>query len=237
MKNVKGFVGSLHGLDIRNLIQMCTVNGVTGRVKILGGDQEGEIYFDRGEIVHAACGELKGIEGLKAIIGWEGGEIKLEPGVTPPEVTIDLPWQALLMNAGKMAEKGHPEGDQEPPRERSASDTLRQYALYSEILRWREVENCLLLNSEGEILRPSTIPERMKRWAKDFLEIYSHSTTLAIAGSRSLPLYLSVTVDGHHWLIIPLGAHLLALQVPRSLNPKELLLRVTQALGEIEERP
>ena len=125
----KGFGGLLHGLDIRNLIQICAVNGITGRVQIETDDERGEIYFEKGEIVHSACGDLQGVESLRRIIGWEGGEIRLEPGVPPPAVTVDVPWQALLLTPAINPQETEVKKEEEeegtpPPAKSQASETL-----------------------------------------------------------------------------------------------------------------
>lgn len=224
---MKRFRGFLHNLDIRELLQICTVNKVTGKVSV-EGKGKGEIYLDRGEIVHATCGELQGVEGLQEIIQWGEGKVKLEPGVPSPAVTINLPWEALLTNS--LAEEPPPEGEGKPSE---APKEPIHLALFSEAMRWREVEEWVLIDGQGEVLRPPVLPERTRQRAKALANLYHRSIDLVSSGDTR-PLFISVTIAAGHWMIIPVGAHFLLLRVPKELNPKELLAKVNRAIGEFE---
>ncbi len=236
----KGFGGLLHGLDIRNLIQICAVNGITGRVQIETDDERGEIYFEKGEIVHSACGDLQGVESLRRIIGWEGGEIRLEPGVPPPAVTVDVPWQALLLAPAINPQETEVKEEEEeeaplPPAKSQASETLLVYRLYSEILSWQEVSNCILYSLEKrEVVRPSTPVPRMHRWAEALQELYNRCNALSPFGRHSLPVLISAVLEGRLWALMNYGPYLFALEIPRTVDLREIHLRFLRTAEELK---
>lgn len=237
----KGFEGLLHGLDIRNLIQICAVNGITGRVQIETDDERGEIYFEKGEIVHSTCGDLEGVESLRRIIEWEGGEIRLEPGVPPPAVTVDVPWQALLLALSGTSQETEPrkedKEDEEappPPVESQAAETLLAYRLYSEVLSWQEVSNCILYSlQKREVLRPSTLVPRMLRWIEILQDLFNRCNSLIPFGREAPPALISAVLEGRLWALISYGSYLFALQMTRTVDLREIQLRFLRTAEEL----
>jgi len=65
----------------------------------------GRIWFERGEICHAETADLRGEEALIEMISWPGGSIVEVVASAPPERTIDMPWQSLLMYAAHTADE------------------------------------------------------------------------------------------------------------------------------------
>ncbi len=95
----KGFVGQVSDLQLTDLIQLSCLGKMKTALSVSKEDQEGIIYFQDGEIVHAECGKLSGEEALYTILGWEGGDFTTISGAEPLERTIDRPWQELLIEA------------------------------------------------------------------------------------------------------------------------------------------
>ncbi len=73
-----GFRGSLHGLNLHDVLQMFHMNKRTLSVHV-GGRGAGRVDFERGEIVHAVRGELTGRTALAAILGSSSGSVRTGP--------------------------------------------------------------------------------------------------------------------------------------------------------------
>ncbi len=96
-----GFGGRLESIQLPDIIQLI---GMSGRSMALGltADQgKGSLYFQKGEIVHAVCGDLVGADAFYEIFNWSGGSFTLEPASTDRAQTIAEPWQALLLEAAR----------------------------------------------------------------------------------------------------------------------------------------
>jgi CheY-like chemotaxis protein len=104
--NKKGFVGRVADMQLTDIIQLNCLGKMKTALSISKDDQEGMIYFQDGEIVHAECGKLSGEEALFTVVGWEGGDFTTKSGETAPVKTIKQPWQELLIEAMRRKDEG-----------------------------------------------------------------------------------------------------------------------------------
>jgi CheY-like chemotaxis protein len=93
----KGFVGQVSDLQLTDIIQLSCLGKMKTALSVSKDDQEGVIYFQEGEIVHAECGGQTGEEALYTLLAWEGGDFTTLSGAEPLEKSIDRPWQELLI--------------------------------------------------------------------------------------------------------------------------------------------
>lgn len=236
----KGFSGHfLSGLDIPDLIQMCTRSHMTGVLKVNCETDSGDIYFKEGEIVHAVCGQLEGIEGFQRILSWKKGEINLKKGTLPPKESIHVPWDGLLLQT--IAHLDDIEGDVSPEsisqtKRSQASEIFRLHKLYSDALRWEEVQNCLICAVDtAEMIRPSAAPQKMQQWAKVFIEFALGTLDMSVWNKKARPFLISVTMGKKTWILDPHGSYLVALEVSRGADVKRLHHKVKLAMCESSE--
>lgn len=93
-----GLRGTLRDLHIVDIVQLQCLAGSTVVVRIEAvGDKSGEIYFQKGQICHAATGAMIGITALEEIVSWP--DARLSETDLPVEAprTIDAPWQMVLL--------------------------------------------------------------------------------------------------------------------------------------------
>lgn len=95
----KGFRGKVYGLSLADIIQMSCLGRLTTALVVHRDGEEGTIYFNEGEVVHAECGEKQGVEAFFKILSWDEGEFVSNIGVTPPVQTIHHNWEHLLVEA------------------------------------------------------------------------------------------------------------------------------------------
>ncbi|HZE89881.1 MAG TPA: response regulator, partial [Verrucomicrobiae bacterium] len=90
--------GHTRHLSMADLLQILSLNGRTGVLKLQGaGGEEGRIYFREGRIVHAAVGRVAGEKALFRLMMWPETRFVLED--LPPSVaeTIAATTSSVLM--------------------------------------------------------------------------------------------------------------------------------------------
>jgi len=115
--------GNLEGVDPADLIQLNCQSGAPARLTAQRGDEVAVLYFDNGEVVHAEAGRLRGAEAVYHFIGWETGRFEVDPGGTPPQTTIRLPWLALVMEGKRRVDERRL---QENSRDEKEPDEMEQ---------------------------------------------------------------------------------------------------------------
>lgn len=89
--------GELKDIDITSVIQvMCTERRQAGLVVRRRGE-EGVIFFEHGEIVHATLGPIEGEEAVYQLLSWKDGSFRMTDKVRAPMRTIAMQWSHLLM--------------------------------------------------------------------------------------------------------------------------------------------
>jgi len=91
---------SLGGPDlfhVIDLLQMCCLSGRSGGVQLLAGAQSGVVYLRNGELRDAETARARGLEALYEMLRWGHAEFAYDPGSSPAEQTIDIGWDAALI--------------------------------------------------------------------------------------------------------------------------------------------
>jgi len=100
-----GFAGTLRNIQITDIIQMCCLAGASLSIRVTQDNEQGTIYIEDGEIVHAECGTLAGIEAFFTILGWPSGQFETMESPPTAAPTIKEPCQFLLMEAARQADE------------------------------------------------------------------------------------------------------------------------------------
>jgi len=91
------FLGDLSQVKLFDILKPLLMGKKTGRLSFRG-KENGEMYLELGNIVHAKTPNASGEYGFLAIMGWKMGRISFEPDEPPPERTIPIPSEQLLLN-------------------------------------------------------------------------------------------------------------------------------------------
>jgi len=89
--------GQLSEMSLPALAQLTCNEGDMARLNVRQGEEEGSLYFEGGNIVHAMLGAQTGEEAVYELLTWEDGEFELESDISPPERTITVGWSGLLL--------------------------------------------------------------------------------------------------------------------------------------------
>ena len=102
-----GFEATLGGLSPVDIIQLKCLRGTTGAIELREEHLFGQVWFERGEIIHAECrlpgASHAGLDAFRCIITWQIGCIREVPNPRAVRQTITMPWQQLLMENGMPA--------------------------------------------------------------------------------------------------------------------------------------
>ncbi len=92
------FSGYLEGITLADIVQLACLERYERKLEVRGDDFHGTIYFAKGEVVHAECGNLFGQKAFIDIMCCKGGTFTFTPGKTDDH-TIRESWNFLLMEA------------------------------------------------------------------------------------------------------------------------------------------
>lgn len=92
-----GFRGSLFGVSLVDLVQMCHLARRTLSLELVGPVRAG-LHFVRGELVHAEAGPLRGESALPLIFAWSSGRMNMAV-LSSTERSIERPFQITLLDA------------------------------------------------------------------------------------------------------------------------------------------
>ncbi len=109
------FAGSIYGIDMLEYVQLLMFTGQKTVLEIRSRDgSKGFLYVDKGEIRHAACGDLDGEEALYRCLSFKGGSFTSLPWREPERTTINKPGEFLLFEAARRRDEMLPDGEDKP---------------------------------------------------------------------------------------------------------------------------
>ncbi len=91
------FLGDLSQVKLFDILKPLLTGKKTGKLSFKG-KENGEMYLEMGNIVHAKTSDSAGEFSFFTIMGWKAGRITFEPDEPPPERTIPFPSEQLLLN-------------------------------------------------------------------------------------------------------------------------------------------
>jgi len=91
--------GRLSQVDVPSVVELARQTGGSVAVLLVNGDEQGTIYVDRGQVIHAEYGDLAGAEAFYHLMALSDGTFELRPVDHVPGRTIDQPWNSLLLDA------------------------------------------------------------------------------------------------------------------------------------------
>jgi hypothetical protein len=91
------FIGDLAQLKLFDILKPLMTDKKTGKV-IIKGKEEGEIYLDRGDILHARTNHFIGENAFFLLMGMKSGKASFDPDGFLKEKTIHITTEQLLLN-------------------------------------------------------------------------------------------------------------------------------------------
>jgi len=102
-----GTSGNLADMNLIDLLQALGPSRKTARLRILASENELTLYLNHGQIIFAACGELKGAEAVYAGLGWVDGKWIVEPVADAdlPEPNNENSNESILMEGCRLLDE------------------------------------------------------------------------------------------------------------------------------------
>ena len=98
--------GELQDIPASSLVQtMCCTGKRTGMV-LTNLVEEGALFFDGGEIVHARVGLLEGEEAVYHLLAWTKGRFRISEDIGTTARSVKRPWNELLMEGMRRLDEG-----------------------------------------------------------------------------------------------------------------------------------
>lgn len=111
--------GDLKDFEISSVLQLlCTERRSVGLVVRRRGE-EGVLYLEEGEIVHALLGPLEGEQAAYQLLTWQDGTFRISEALRPPARSIRTGWRHLVLEAARQmdeSERDRAEAVSPPPR-------------------------------------------------------------------------------------------------------------------------
>ncbi len=93
-----GFSGFMVDINLSDLVQLACLENRDRKLLVQTRGARGEIFFSSGEVVHAQIMDKKGEEAFYEIMCLHQGTFRFFPE-SPPEHTIEVPWNFLLIES------------------------------------------------------------------------------------------------------------------------------------------
>lgn len=109
--------GSLRNFSLPDIVQLLGTTRRTGVLIVTAGPDKGSIYFDEGNIVHAAYRNDRGQEAIAKVFLEGEGSFQFLADVEAPEKTVALDWMNVLMEAARVTDEAQRDGKKDPGEE------------------------------------------------------------------------------------------------------------------------
>ena len=105
LEHKQGFRGVMHDVQLQDILQLECLRRKSSVLEVFSKSEWGEIFIRTGNIVHAAVGVLTGEQAFHHLLNLKDGEFRLKAYQEPPEKTIALHWEMLLMESAQMRDE------------------------------------------------------------------------------------------------------------------------------------
>jgi predicted regulator of Ras-like GTPase activity (Roadblock/LC7/MglB family) len=232
--------GQLRDMGVAELIQHTCQDAKTARLALESGGKQAMIYFDAGEVVHAAQGELQGEPAVYAVLSWGEGSFALEAGVEPPARTIHRGYAGLLLEGAKRIDEGHlqdPAGlvqagdfageaavERMSAKEGGMSETMRALAGIEGVL------GAVRVAEDGVVLEQALEGDPEKEGA---VAAFVGAAAIQAGEALSLGAFKRATVglSSGSLLVLRRGDHYVGLLLKEGASPALVASRAEAALG------
>ena len=93
--------GDLQEVKLPDIMQLMSASSRTGCFILSKDKEDGYIYLEGGQVVHAVCGDLVGEDAIYSLAIWPHGQFRFEMDETPAEKTISKRITSILMEVAR----------------------------------------------------------------------------------------------------------------------------------------
>jgi len=115
--------GSLAQMNVIDLMQSLEMGRKSCLLSLTQNEDRCDVYFDQGQVIHAAYGELKGDEAVFKVLRWNGGSFQLNFEGRTTETSTKLNTQGLLMEGLRLLDESRRDSGEKTEEEDVLLDT------------------------------------------------------------------------------------------------------------------
>jgi hypothetical protein len=103
-------------MGLAEVLQICCLGRRNGQITFRAWDNEGFVFVQHGQVLHAATGAIEGEEAIYQMLTWTNGAYTFEDDILPQRRTVQMTWEQLLFEGARRADEGiaapppHPRG-------------------------------------------------------------------------------------------------------------------------------
>ncbi len=165
-REVHGGFRGVQSKTLMDIIQLECLTQSSSMLKIASGPGEGCIWFQKGEIIDAATGEVMGREAFLEMLRWKSGSFEILPCDMPRPRTIFVSYESLLMETAQTIDESTAE---EPAAGEGDTSPLAGFS------RYKGVQFVVAVQS-GEEMKfdhwAAEYPERTAAWIRDTTQTF-----------------------------------------------------------------
>ncbi len=98
--------GNLKDISLTSVVQVMCIERRKAGLFVRRRGEEGAIFFDNGEIVHATVGRLEGEEAVYQLLTWTEGTFRTNDQISIPTKTVGMNWNHLLIEGMRRIDEG-----------------------------------------------------------------------------------------------------------------------------------
>ncbi len=140
--------GTLGLFSLVDLFQLLSTSQRSGRLGVDHPAGLARVYFDKGQVVHAEFGDLKGQDAVFALFNDERGSFEFRVGLPAPEVSIRSGTENLVLEAIRRIDEARRDGA--PSVARDAVPALSGGQERADALSLNELERTVLSHVNGQ---------------------------------------------------------------------------------------
>ncbi len=90
--------GNLADIKLIDILELIHHSRLTGRLELRHGEDRGEIYFEKGNVIHATTGTVEGKDALFLTYLWNEGDFEFYPNEEAPKRTIEEDIESIILD-------------------------------------------------------------------------------------------------------------------------------------------
>ena len=115
--------GSLLQMNVIDLVQSLEMGRKSCALTLTNEDEKCEVYFNEGQVTHAAYGSLKGDPAVFKVLRWTGGNFQVNFEGKTTKQTTTLNTQGLLMEGLRLLDESNATAARRPGRKKKMSSS------------------------------------------------------------------------------------------------------------------
>ena len=227
----KELSGTINSISLPSLIQILSWEESSSTVSVSAPAGEGNIYFNRGELIDAETIHSRGLDAVLTICTWQNPIMRISSPVTRPR-RIQLPVSHIILEASQHVDEqvDHSEAHEltVPP---TSFDYAEELALLSEV---KDVTQCAIADSKGNILAKSASKLKFESILRYSLLTGKEIKSLLECSEQS---YISITTSAPGILyLIPEGDKTLCIHLRKETSPSKTINKVKSAILDAQRQ-